>query len=151
MSALITNEMVDLAAREARAWGVVSKHGEWTDSEAQQQCARDMLTAAEWITQRRTALDLLSAYEGLREMAGDLTAAVAVGSLGIRGADITAAEDDARTSLPRALDALEAVLEVVRLHRREPATDGSVDEYDYVGELADEFERAIESALEGKP
>ena len=54
---------------------------------------------------------------------------------------------DARTSLPRALDALDAVLEVVRLHRREPATDGSVDEYDYVGELADEFERAIESAL----
>ena len=57
---------------------------------------------------------------------------------------------DARTSLPRALGALEAVLEVVRLHRREPATDGSVDEYDYVGELADEFERAIETALRGE-
>ena len=73
------------------------------------------MSAAEWIAQRRTALGLLSAYEGLREMAGDLTAAVAVGSLGIRGADITAAEDDARTSLPRALDALEAVL---ALHRK---------------------------------
>ena len=68
------------------------------------------MSAAEWIAKRRTALGLLSAYEGLREMAGALTAAVAVGSLGIRGADITAAEDDARTSLPRALDALEAVL-----------------------------------------
>ena len=108
------------------------------------------MSAAEWIAKRRTALGLLSAYEGLREMAGDLTAAVAVGTLGIRGADITAAEEDARTSLPAALDALEAVLEVVRLHRREPATDGSVDEYDYVGELADEFERAIETALRGE-
>ena len=45
MSALITNEMVDLAAREARAWGVVSKHGEWTNEETQQQCARDILEA----------------------------------------------------------------------------------------------------------
>lgn len=45
MSALITNEMVDLAAREARAWGVVSKNGEWTNEETQQQCARDILEA----------------------------------------------------------------------------------------------------------
>ena len=57
---------------------------------------------------------------------------------------------DARTSLPRVLDALEAVLEVVRLHRREPATDGSVDEHDYVGALADEIEHAIEAALRGE-
>ena len=45
MSALITNEMIDLAAREARAWGVVSMHGEWTNEETQQQCARDILEA----------------------------------------------------------------------------------------------------------
>ena len=68
------------------------------------------MTAAEWIAKRRAALGLLSAYAALRGMAGDLTATVAVGSLGIRGSDITAAEDDARESLPRALDALEAVL-----------------------------------------
>ena len=74
------------------------------------------MSAAEWIAQRRNALGLLSAYEGLREMAGDLTAAVAVGPLGIRGADITAAEDDARTSMPRALDALEAVLALHSQH-----------------------------------
>lgn len=42
---IITDEMVDLAAREARAWGVVSKHGEWTNEETQQQCARDILEA----------------------------------------------------------------------------------------------------------
>ena len=108
------------------------------------------MSAAEWIAKRRAALGLLSAYAALRGMAGDLTATVAVGSLGIRGSDITAAEDDARESLPRALDALEAVLKVVRLHRRESATDGSVDEHDYVGALADEIERAIEAALRGE-
>ena len=68
------------------------------------------MSAADWIAKRRAALGLLSAYAALRGMAGDLTATVAVGSLGIRGSDITAAEDDARTSLPRALDALEALL-----------------------------------------
>ena len=57
---------------------------------------------------------------------------------------------DLLTDHHRALDALDAVLEVVRLHRREPATDGSVDEYDYVGELADEIERAIETELRGE-
>ena len=46
MSALITNEMVEVAAREARAWGVVSKNGEWTNEETQQHCARDILEAA---------------------------------------------------------------------------------------------------------
>ena len=46
MTDLITDAMVESAATEARAWGVTSSHGEWTDSEAQQQCARDMLTAA---------------------------------------------------------------------------------------------------------
>ena len=72
------------------------------------------MTAAEWIAKRRAALGLLSAYATLRGMSGDLTAAVAVASLGIRGSDITAAEDDARESLPRALDALEAVLDLAR-------------------------------------
>ena len=74
------------------------------------------MTAAEWIAKRRAALGLLSAYATLRGMAGDLTAAVAVGSLGIRGSDITDAEEDARTSLPRALDALEAVLAPHQMH-----------------------------------
>lgn len=46
MSELVTNEMVRRGALEAREWGVISKHGEWTDSEAQQQCARDILEAA---------------------------------------------------------------------------------------------------------
>ena len=46
MSELVTNEMVTRGALEARAWGVVSKHGEWTDSEAQHQCTRDILEAA---------------------------------------------------------------------------------------------------------
>ena len=32
-------------ALEARAWGVVSKHGEWTNEETQQQCARDIIEA----------------------------------------------------------------------------------------------------------
>jgi hypothetical protein len=45
MSELVTDGMVTRGALEARAWGVVSKHGEWTDSEAQQQCARDILEA----------------------------------------------------------------------------------------------------------
>ena len=75
------------------------------------------MTAAEWIAKRRAALGLLSAYAALREMSGDLTATVAVGSLGIRGSDITAAEDDARESLPRALDALEAAIDAGRAHR----------------------------------
>ena len=74
------------------------------------------MSAAEWIAKRHTALGLLDAYATLRGMAGDLTAAVAVGSLGVRGSDITAAEEDARTSLPRALDALEAVLAPHQLH-----------------------------------
>ena len=75
------------------------------------------VSAAEWIAKRRAALGLLSAYAALRGTAGDLTAAVAVGSLGIRGSDITAAEDDARESLPRALDALEAVLDRARMEQ----------------------------------
>ena len=46
MSELVTDEMVTRGALEARKWGVISKHGEWTDSEAQQQCARDILESA---------------------------------------------------------------------------------------------------------
>ena len=45
MSGLITDAMVARGALEARAWGVVSKHGEWTNEETQQQCARDILEA----------------------------------------------------------------------------------------------------------
>lgn len=124
------------------------------------------MSAAEWIAQRRELLD--AATEGPWFQDADDPGIVRAGqrSDGDGYWSLFASETghdamtewsdaaliaDARTSLPTALDALEAVLEVVRLHRREPATDGSVDEYDYVGELADEFERAIESALEGKP
>lgn len=46
MAELVTDTMVTRGALEARAWGVVSKHAEWTDSEAQQQCARDILEDA---------------------------------------------------------------------------------------------------------
>ena len=41
----ITDVMVTRGALEARAWGVVSKNGEWTNEETQQQCARDILEA----------------------------------------------------------------------------------------------------------
>ena len=41
----ITDDMVTRGALEARAWGVVSKHGEWTNEETQQQCARDIIEA----------------------------------------------------------------------------------------------------------
>ena len=110
------------------------------------------MTAAEWIAKCRAALGLLSAYQSLREMAGDLNAAVAVGSLGIRGTDIAAAEDDARTSLPAALDALEAVLAIIG--RQEYRTPGAPETYDQWHEarsgLADEIEQAIESTLRGE-
>ena len=123
------------------------------------------MTAAEWIAQRRHALGLLSAYSTLRGMAGDLTATVAVGSLGIRGSDITAAEDDARESLPRALDALAAVLE---LHHRRPHGKTRAGEWcvDFIAHGQTEFPDlcdyctcawpcltvdAIESALRGEP
>ena len=46
MSGLITDAMVARGALEARAWGVVSMHGEWTNEETQQQCARDIIEAA---------------------------------------------------------------------------------------------------------
>lgn len=54
---------------------------------------------------------------------------------------------DARNSLPRALDALEKVLGKVQPLQRVAATDGAVDEHDYVGELADEIEQLITEAL----
>ena len=41
----ITDVMVTRGALEARAWGVVSEHGEWTNEETQQQCARDIIEA----------------------------------------------------------------------------------------------------------
>ena len=115
------------------------------------------MSAAEWIAQRRELLDdategpwsTYAAY-GHRGVGTDDDEALFIETYGVTYAAHSPDADliaDARTSLPRALDALEAVLEVVRLHRREPATDGSVDEHDYVGELADEVERAIESAL----
>lgn len=53
----------------------------------------------------------------------------------------------ARTFVPKALAALDAVLALIRARTRTPAEDGSVDEYDYVGELADDILAAIEQAL----
>ena len=41
----ITDDMVTRGALVARSWGVVSKHGEWTNEETQQQCARDIIEA----------------------------------------------------------------------------------------------------------
>lgn len=67
-----------------------------------------------------------------------------------KGRKFAGRSQEMRARYPRALDALEAVLAVVRPHRREPATDGSVDEHDYVGALADEIEAAIEAALRGE-
>lgn len=55
---------------------------------------------------------------------------------------------NARTALPKALAALDAVLALIRARTRTPAEDGSVDEYDYVGELADDILAAIEQALD---
>ncbi len=52
-----------------------------------------------------------------------------------------------RTFVPKALAALDAVLALIRARTRTPAEDGSVDEYDYVGELADDILAAIEQAL----
>ena len=46
MSELVTDEMVTRGALEARKWGVVSKHSEWTNEETQRRCARDILEAA---------------------------------------------------------------------------------------------------------
>ena len=108
------------------------------------------MSAAEWIAKRRAALGLLSAYATLRGMAGDLTATVAVGSLGIRGSDITAAEDDARESLPRALDALGLVLafataerdKITRTYIVQPDTA-----YAGYANAMDDVIRTIESAL----
>ena len=112
------------------------------------------MSAADWIAKRRAALGLLSAYAALRGMAGDLTATVTVGSLGIRGADITAAEDDARTSLPAALDALEAVLAVIERDAGIVTHNDSVP-ISRISELVArpsprEYRRAIESALRGE-
>ena len=108
------------------------------------------MTAAEWIAKRRATLGLLSAYQHLRRMAGDLTAVVAVGSLGIRGSDITAAEDDARESLPRALDALEAVLEAEpmpnRLDMQPPDRDYAEGHNDALRLVARELTTALEAS-----
>ena len=54
---------------------------------------------------------------------------------------------DARSFVPKALAALDAVLALVRARTRTPAEDGSVDEYDSAGELADDILAAIEQAL----
>lgn len=54
---------------------------------------------------------------------------------------------DACNFVPKALAALDAVLALVRARTRTPAEDGSVDEYDSVGELADDILAAIEQAL----
>ena len=111
------------------------------------------MSATEWIAQRRELLDAATEEPWYATDGINWEARVTAGCYEL--ADVGKTSDaeliaDARASLPRALDALEAVLEVVRPHRRKPATDGSVDEHDYVGELADEIERAIETALEGK-
>jgi len=60
MCELVTDEMVTRGALEARSWGVVSKHGEWTDSEAQQQCARDILEAAAPLIAAKVLRDMAS-------------------------------------------------------------------------------------------
>ena len=111
------------------------------------------MTAAEWIAKRRTALGLLSAYDALRGMAGDLTAAVAVGSLGVRGSDITAAEEDARTSLPLAVDTLDAVLAFATAERNKISrTYISQPDTAYAGyaNAMDDVIRTIETELRAK-
>ena len=110
------------------------------------------MTAAEWIAKRRAALGLLSAYATLRGMAGDLTAAVAVGSLGIRGSDITDAEEDARTSLPHALNALEAVLAFATAERDKISRTYIVQPntaYAGYANAMDDVIRTVETALRG--
>ena len=42
----ITDEMIVLGAEDARAWGVKSMHGGWSDEETQRSCTRDILEAA---------------------------------------------------------------------------------------------------------
>lgn len=42
----VTDEMVEQGAAEARAWGVRSSHGGWSDEETQRNCTRDILEAA---------------------------------------------------------------------------------------------------------
>lgn len=46
MSKYVTDEMVEKGAAEARAWGVKSSHGDWSDEETQRNCARDILEVA---------------------------------------------------------------------------------------------------------
>ena len=49
------------------------------------------------------------------------------------------------------LDALEQVVALARQHARIPAADGSVDEYDSAGELADGILDTIAQALGVEP
>lgn len=41
----VTDEMIGLGAEDARAWGVKSMHGGWSDEETQRSCTRDILEA----------------------------------------------------------------------------------------------------------
>ena len=56
-----------------------------------------------------------------------------------------------RSDLSVALDALEAVTAIARLHARVPADDGTLDVYDPAGELADDILDAIATALGVEP
>jgi hypothetical protein len=89
------------------------------------------VSAEEWITKRRHKTGLFC------DRFGD--------TAGVGGVVALVAED-----LPRALDALDAVLKIVQT--QEYKTPGNLDTYDQWHEarnaLADEIESAIEKALE---
>ena len=107
------------------------------------------MTAAEWIAKRRELLD--AATEGPWELRSYMDREYSVyaprwpgivAELGI-GAEDTALIADARTSLPRALDALEAALELAKGHRDWVTKRGRDDCICTICDMC----RAIESAL----
>lgn len=67
MSELVTDEMIKKGAVEARAWGVRSSHGEWTDEETQWNCARDILEAAAPLIAAKAVEDARKALRSLAD------------------------------------------------------------------------------------
>ena len=67
MSKYVTDEMVEKGAAGARAWGVKSSHGDWSDEETQRNCARDILEVAAPLIAAEALRDAVASGEAVFE------------------------------------------------------------------------------------